>query len=281
MGQGCKCEASATHSARCFQQFIIFSLCTVIIFFLFFIILIALSPFAIVSAGHRGVITRFGAVDNNILEEGFHVINPIDSVHQMDVRTKKIETDADSASRDLQSVNTTVAVNYHVNPLEVNRLFQEVGEDYEFSIISPAIQESVKAATAKFTAEELIAKRAEVNEIIRTNIEKRLSGNHIIIDDLSIVNFSFSEEFNAAIESKQTAEQDALRAANDLKRIELEAQQTIVQAKAEAESIRIQAEALKSNPELIQLEAVRKWNGVLPNYLGSNVLPFLNITTEE
>ncbi|HBP00304.1 TPA: prohibitin family protein [Candidatus Woesearchaeota archaeon] len=252
-----------------------------LIFFLFFIILIALSPFAIVSAGHRGVITRFGAVDNNILEEGFHVINPIDSVHQMDVRTKKIETDADSASRDLQSVNTTVAVNYHVNPLEVNRLFQEVGEDYEFSIISPAIQESVKAATAKFTAEELIAKRAEVNEIIRTNIEKRLSGNHIIIDDLSIVNFSFSEEFNAAIESKQTAEQDALRAANDLKRIELEAQQTIVQAKAEAESIRIQAEALKSNPELIQLEAVRKWNGVLPNYLGSNVLPFLNITTEE
>ena len=209
------------------------------------------------------------------------MINPIDSVHQMDVRTKKIETDADSASRDLQSVNTTVAVNYHVNPLEVNRLFQEVGEDYEFSIISPAIQESVKAATAKFTAEELIAKRAEVNEIIRTNIEKRLSGNHIIIDDLSIVNFSFSEEFNAAIESKQTAEQDALRAANDLKRIELEAQQTIVQAKAEAESIRIQAEALKSNPELIQLEAVRKWNGVLPNYLGSNVLPFLNITTEE
>jgi regulator of protease activity HflC (stomatin/prohibitin superfamily) len=191
-----------------------------------------------------------------------------------------LETDADSASKDLQSVNTTVALNYHVNPLEVNRLFQEVGDDYEYSIISPAIQESVKAATAKFTAEELITKRSDVNDVIWENIEQRLEGNHIILDDLSILNFSFSDEFNAAIESKQTAEQNALRAANDLRRIELEAQQTIVQAQAEAESIRIQSDALQSQPELIQLEAVRKWDGVLPYYIGSGNLPFLNINTQ-
>lgn len=251
----------------------------IVIIFLF-IILVALSPFAVVASGSRGVVTRFGAVSEKILTEGFHLINPLDSVHQMDVRTRLLETDADSASKDLQSVNTTVALNYHVNPLEVNRLFQEVGDDYEYSIISPAIQESVKAATAKFTAEELITKRSDVNDVIWENIEQRLEGNHIILDDLSIVNFSFSDEFNAAIESKQTAEQNALRAANDLRRIELEAQQTIVQAQAEAESIRIQSEALQSQPELIQLEAVRKWDGVLPYYIGSGNLPFLNINTQ-
>lgn len=231
----------------------------------------------VIDQGERGVLLEFGQA-KAIFEPGLHFQIPI--VHNVvvfDVRTKKDQVDAGAASKDLQLVETTIALNYHADPLNVDKLYQEVGVDYETRVISPAIQESVKASTAKFTAEELITKRALVKEDTRLNLVERLDDYYIIIDDFSIVDFSFSPEFDAAIEAKQTAVQTALKAENDLRRIEIEAKQRIETAKAEAESIRIQAEALKQNADLIQLKAVEKWNGILPTYMMGNSIPLINL----
>lgn len=232
-------------------------------------------PFVTVPAGHRGVVTHFGAVQEEVKGEGFHFVMPIyTKVTDVEVRTQKIETEADSASKDLQSVNTTVALNFHLEPTEVNHIYQDVGTEYRTRIIDPAIQESVKAATAQFTAEELITKRPDVKKAIKQEMADRLRPRNIIIDDFSIVNFSFSQEFDKAIEAKQTAEQQALKAERDLERIKLEAQQKIERAKAEAESLRIQKEEL--TPQLLQLRWVEKWNGEVPQYWGQ-ASPFIGL----
>lgn len=235
------------------------------------------SSFTIVGAGERGVITRLGKVQDRILDEGFHLKTPfIERVIHIDVTTQKAETDADAASRDLQSVDTTIALNYAVNPDSVNLLYQEYRRDYVSRLISPAIQEAVKAGTAQFSAEELITKRSEVRDAIKSDLDSRLQPEGINVQSFSIVNFTFSKAFDDAIESKQVAEQKALQAERDLQRIEIEAKQRIAQAEAEAEAIRITAQALSQNADLVELEAVKKWNGVLPSYTGGNI-PFLNI----
>jgi len=233
--------------------------------------------FVVIDQGERGVLLEFGQA-KAIFEPGLHFQIPI--VHRVvvfDVRTKKEQVDAGSASKDLQLVQTTIALNYHADPKMVDKLYQQVGMDYESRVIAPAIQESIKASTAKFTAEELITKRSLVKDDTQQNLAERLSTYYVIIDDFSIVDFSFSPEFDAAIESKQTAVQQALKAENDLRRIEIEAKQRIETAKAEAESIRIQAEALKENADLIQLKAVEKWNGILPTYMMGNSIPLINL----
>jgi prohibitin 2 len=231
----------------------------------------------IVGPGERGILIQLGNMQG-IFGPGLHFKIPvIQNVVTIDVRTQKEQVQVDAASKDLQSIRTLVALNYHVDPARVDSLYQEIGVQYVERIIDPAIQESVKAATAQFTAEELITKRPTVKEEIKAKLVERLSKTYIEIDDFSIVDFTFSDSFNAAIEAKQTAVQQALKAENDLKRIEIEAQQQIEKAKADAESIRIQGDALKENQGLVQLKFVEKWDGVLPTYvMGSNV-PLLNM----
>jgi regulator of protease activity HflC (stomatin/prohibitin superfamily) len=243
---------------------------------LFVIILIGMA-ITIVGPGERGILIQLGNMQG-IFGPGLHFKIPvIQNVVTIDVRTQKEQVQVDAASKDLQSIRTLVALNYHVDPARVDSLYQEIGVQYVERIIDPAIQESVKAATAQFTAEELITKRPTVKEEIKAKLVERLSKTYIEIDDFSIVDFTFSDSFNAAIEAKQTAVQQALKAENDLKRIEIEAQQQIEKAKADAESIRIQGDALKENQGLVQLKFVEKWDGVLPTYvMGSNV-PLLNM----
>ncbi len=240
----------------------------------FVLLLFASTCLAVVPAGHRGVITLFGKVQDNVFDEGIHIKNPLKAVHNIEVRTRKIQVEADSASKDLQSVSTTIALNYHPAPDAVNKLYQEVGLDYASRIIDPAIQESVKSAAAKFTAEELITKRPEVKTEITDQLRQRLQTNHLSVDDFSIVNFDFSAQFNSAIEAKQTAEQNALKAERDLDRIKLEAQQKIEQAKAEAESLRLQRQEISS--AVLQLRWIEKWDGKTPTYWG-NATPFIGL----
>jgi prohibitin 2 len=175
---------------------------------------------------------------------------------------------ADSASRDLQAVRTTIAVNYNLEPWAVRNLYQTVGtnETITFKIIAPSIQEAVKAATAKFTAEELITERSAVAVDIKTNLVNKLWWLGILVTDINIVEFRFSPEFDAAIESKVRAEQDALAQKNLLEKVKYEAQQTIETARAQAESIRIQAEAVRSQggADYVKLKWIEKWNGQLP-----------------
>lgn len=244
--------------------------------------LTAYNSFVIVQAGHRGVVVQLGAVKEGVLEEGIHFKIPfIQEVIQTEVRVQKAQSEQTAASKDLQVVTTTVAVNYHVNPNSAQKLYQEVGLDYQNRIVEPAIGESLKAVTARYTAEELISKRPEVSAEIKESLSKKLSQYHIVLDEINITEFKFSEEYNQAIEQKQIAEQQALKAQLDLQRIEIEAKQKIEQAKAEAESLRLQKQEV--TPELIELrkieaelEAIKKWDGKLPSVTGGSV-PFIDI----
>lgn len=206
-----------------------------------------------------------------------HWVTPIaEQVADVNVRTVKIEKATLAYSKDIQTVETKIALNYHVNPDKVAILYQEVKNDYENVIINPGVEEAVKSATAKFTAQELIEQRPLVKEEIKATLLARLE-KYFIVDDFSITDFSFSDSFEAAIEAKQVAQQDALKAENELRRIEVEAKQTIEKAKAEAESIRIQGEALKQNQDLVSLKAVERWDGKLPAYMLGDSVPFLNL----
>lgn len=236
--------------------------------------------FKTIGAGERGVVLRLGAV-NRVMTEGLNFKFPwIEGVKVMDVKTQKESANATAASKDLQTITAEVALNYHLLPESVTRLWQSVGEDYKERIIDPAIQEAVKSATAKFTAEELITKRPEVKEEIKLALLERLSKEFIIVDEFSIVNFDFSPSFNQAIEAKVTAEQNALAAKNKLEQVKYEAEQRISEAEGEAKAISIQAQAIQQQggAEYVNLKAVEKWNGILPTtMIPSAGLPFINI----
>lgn len=235
------------------------------------------SAFGTVGAGERGVRLRFSAVMGDVLDEGLYFQIPfVERVVTMSVQIEKNEASADAASKDLQSVSTTVAVNYHLDPARVDSVYQEFRNDYQSRIIDPSIQEAVKSAIALYTAEELITKRTDVREAIMTKVKEKIEPNGIILDELNIVNFSFSKSFNIAIEKKVTAEQEAFAAKNKLEQVKFEAQQQIEEAKGKAEAIRIEAEALKQSPAVLQLRALEKWDGVLPKVTGESV-PFISV----
>src|SRR5437870_416644 len=182
------------------------------------------SPFVIIGAGAWGVVfNQLHGVVEKILPEGFSFIIPvIERVIKMDVRILKSDTRSTGASKDLQTVATEIVLNYHLFPDRVNKVFQTIGLEYQKRIIDPAVQEIVKAVTAKFTAEELITKRQFVKDEIKTALHERLMTSHISLDELNITDFQFSKGFNEAIESKQTAEQLALKAQRDLERVKIE-----------------------------------------------------------
>ena len=246
------------------------------------IIILFQFPLGTVGAGEQGVQLRFNAVTGKVLDEGLYFRIPfIEKIKKMDVKIQKVETEADSSSKDLQIVDSTIALNFHVDPVKVADLYREVGVNFGSRIISPAIQESVKAGMAQFTAEELITKRPEVREAIKFALRDKLGIRGIIVDEFNIVNFNFSDSFDAAIEAKVTAEQSALEAKNKLEQIKFEAEQKITTAKAEAEAIRIQAQAItqQGGKDYVNLQAVSKWNGVLPvQMIPGGTVPFINLS---
>ena len=240
-----------------------------------------LAPFAIVGSGTRGVLTTFGKVSDEVYGEGIHFVMPVaQQMHSIDVRIQKGEGQGDAASKDMQSVHTTVALNYHIQPDQAAVVFRELGQSVGERIILPAVQEAVKAA--QYTAEELISKRPEVRDRIKSLLAERLIKHGVSVDEFSIINFSFSKSFNEAIEAKTTAEQLKLKAERDLARIKVEAEQKVASAKAEAESLALQKQQVTA--ELIRLreienqrKAIEKWNGVLPNVTGG-AIPFINVS---
>lgn len=242
----------------------------------------------VVPAGHRGVIfDRIKGVQNTQLNEGMNFIIPfLQEATLFDVRVQKVEFDSSAASKDLQSVRTKVALNYSIIPEEVPSIYRQVGADYTEKVIHPAVQEVVKAATARFTAEELIIKREEVKNQIHQLLAAHLTQAHLRLVETYITDFDFSSEFSRAIEAKQIAEQDALKAKRDLDRVKIEAEQKVAQARAEAEGLRLQREAITTQLlELRKIEAqklaIEKWNGVLPQTMMGNTVPFINLKSPE
>ncbi len=246
------------------------------------------NPFRIVPAGHRGVVLTFGKVSPVVLDEGLHAVIPlVQRVVRIDVRVQKNEGRGLAASSDLQTVDATAALNWRVDPTRVAEIYQRIGgpEVVAARIIEPAAQESVKATTAQFTAEQLILRRLEVTALIRQYLETRLKPYGVIVESLAAVNYDFSPAFDQAIEAKVTAEQTKLKAERDLERIKVEAEQKVAQAKAEADSLRVQRQEI--TPELLQLrkienekDAIAKWDGRLPQYTGNGPLPFLRLEQE-
>jgi prohibitin 2 len=252
----------------------------ILVFFLF------LRPWVQIGAGERGIVMNFGAVQDKVLEEGLHFRIPImQRVIPMDVKVQKVVTDAAAASSDLQEVSSSVALNYHIMPDAANIVYQSIGIYFKERIIDPAIQEVMKAVTAKYTAEQLITERPAVSEAIRVTLKERLMENNIAVDAFSIVSFSFSRAFTEAIEAKQTAEQLALKAKRDLDRIKIEAEQKVVAATAEAEALRLQK--MNISRDLIELRkieanlrAIDKWDGILPRVTGSGAVPLIGLGGE-
>jgi len=243
---------------------------------LLIVIGLAIQSFKVIGAGERGVVfnTLEGGVQPRVLSEGLQFKIPfVEDIIPVNVQVQKSETDASAASKDLQIVRSRIALNFHVEPSKANVVYQNIGVDFKSRVIDPQVQESVKAVTAQYTAEELIAKRSQVRDDIKEALTSRLLAFNIIVDEFNIVDFSFSEEFNKAIEAKQTAEQNALKAKRDLDRIKIEAEQTVTRARAEADAQRLQRETI--TPILLQLRAIEKWNGVLPQVTGG-AMPFID-----
>ncbi|MGW9684431.1 prohibitin family protein [Flagellimonas sp. 2504JD1-5] len=256
---------------------------TLIIIATLVILLFAFKPWVQIGAGERGVVQNFGAVQDNVLNEGIHFKIPIvQTVILMDVKIQKAMTDAASSSSDLQDVDLSVALNYHIIPDKANLVYQTIGVEFKERIIDPAIQEVMKAVSARYTAEELITKRPAVSTEMQEALTSRLLASNISVDAFSIISFSFSQTFTDAIEAKQTAEQNALKAKRDLDRIKVEAEQTIAAATAEAEALRLQK--MNISPDLIELrkieanlKAIEKWNGILPEVTGAGAIPFIGV----
>ena len=234
---------------------------------------VILSSVTTVPAGHTGVVTTFGKVSDTVLSEGLHFKLPIVShVIKIDNRVLKTEVASSSASKDLQNVSSTIALNYRISRDASAKVYQNIGTDFENVLINPTIQECVKSATARFTAEELITDRQEVGEIMRDSLAEKIEPYGFYIEVFNITSFEFSEEFNDAIEAKQTAQQNALKAEQDLARIKVEAQQQIEKARAEAESFRLKNQEITK--ETLAMEWIDKWDGKLPSVASDGSMIF-------
>ena len=257
----------------------------------FIIIIVVISEsVVIVEAGHRGVVLYVGAVENKVLGEGLHFIIPFaEQVIQLEVRTLKFQADASAASNDLQEVATVIALNYHIDPSKANIVYQQLGADYADRIIAPTIQESVKASVAKFNAEELITKRDTAKAVIAQAIRNTLSARNIAVETVFITDFRFSEAFANQVESKVVAFQKFLTEQNNLRAVQVVANQTVVQAQAqarsnvaraegEAQAIKVITDQLRQDPQYLQWQSINKWNGQLPYSLGSSgATPFFQL----
>jgi len=235
------------------------------------LIVVILNSFTIVSAGHTGVLVTFGKVNDNVLQEGIHLKAPfIQQCVEIDNRIVKLEVQTEAFSKDLQSVMTTLAINYRVDTSKSYSIYKNIGSDYEAVLVTPAVNEVLKAITAQYTAEQSVTNRALISDGLVNGLNEKLNDIGLYVTDVNIINFDFSEAFITAIEEKQVAQQKLLKA-------ETEKQTSITNAEAEAETIKIKAEAeadanrtisesLTAN--VIEYKKLEKWDGVLPKVTG-------------
>ena len=232
-----------------------------------FIAVVGFSSFTVISAGHTGVQVTLGEVNPNPLTEGVHFVNPISSVKDVDVRLQKAELKgANAGTKDLQVVHTDIVVNFRLDPTKVPHIYKEYGLNVDEKVLGPGINEAFKSVTAHYTSEELVTKRDLVSAEILTHLIAKMAPFNITVSNVSLVNFGFSQAYQAAIESKVIATQQTAKAEQDLARIKVEAASRIAQADGEAKAIAIQAAAIQSNggENYVKLQWIEKWNGALP-----------------
>lgn len=233
-------------------------------------VIVLFCSFTIVKAGHTGVVVTLGKVKDGVLQEGIHAKAPfVQKVVKIDNRIRKLEVNTEAFSKDLQSVNTVLAINYRVDTAKSNSIYKNIGADYETVLVTPAVNEVLKAITAKYTAEESVTNRNLISDGLVIGLNEKLNDIGLYVTDVNIIDFDFSDAFIAAIEEKQVAQQKLLKA-------ETEKQTAITNARAEAESLKIKAEAeaeanrkiaASLSDKIIENKKIEKWNGKLPNYM--------------
>lgn len=236
----------------------------------FFLLITLLGCFTIVRAGHTGVAVTLGKVQEGVLQEGIHFKAPfVQKIVKIDNRIQKLEVNTEAFSKDLQSVKTVLAINYRVDTAKSNSIYKNIGADYETVLVVPAVNEVLKAITARYTAEESVTNRNLISDGLVVGLNEKLNEIGLYVTDVNIIDFDFSDAFINAIEEKQVAQQKLLTA-------ETEKQTAITNAKAEAESMKIRAEAeAEANrkisqsltDKIIENKKVEKWNGSLPKYM--------------
>ena len=231
------------------------------------LVVVAFFSVAIVPAGHTGVRVTMGRVVGHE-GEGLIFTPPfIQNVVMMDNRTQALEMETEAVTRDLQAVRMVYTVNYSLNADMSGNVFREIGLGFESIIIRPTVEETVKDITARYTIEELITQRARVSSDIATALQENLSVRGFTFERFNIVDFAFSAEFSDAIEQVRIAEQNALRAYQDLERARHEAEAERVMARAQADVLRYQAAEL-TDTNLMAMW-IERWNGILPTVMTS------------
>lgn len=247
--------------------------------------------FAVVNTGERGILITFNKVQDVVLNEGTHPIVPfVSSVKVMNVRIQRTDVEANARTKDLQRINTKVALNWQISPDKIQQVYQQFGSNEELTsrIITPVIEEIVKARIPARSLEKNLTERAELKQELETKAKQRLESYGIVTTDLSVLNVTASDEFTKATEDKQIAEQKAIsdkivaeqelqKADYESKKAAKESEAMIARAKGQAEAQRLLQSSL--SPEILQKQAIEKWDGKFPVVMSSNgVLPFINIS---
>lgn len=257
---------------------------TIISIISLFVVITFFNSFTTIKSGEIGLKSRFGQIVSQTTQEGIQFKVPyIEKVTKVNMKVQKADITSSSATKDLQDVSVSFAINYQLQADKVMDLYKTVGASYVETILQPATQEALKNVTSKYTAEELIIKRSEVSQQIIQDLSAKVNKYGIIINELNIIDLNFSEAYNKAIEDKQVAEQEVKKAQQELEKTKIEAEKKVAEAQAEADALRLQKEEITD--ELLELrrieaqtKAIEKWNGQLPSTItGTDSIPFINL----
>ena len=242
------------------------------------VLFLVCNPLAIVGVGERGVKVTLGKVSPQSYSEGVHFTTPfISKIHKMDVKTQKSNIATTVFTKDIQQARLTYVINYNLQSENAHKMYKQVGREYKDKILVPIVEGTVKNIIGGWNASDLIANRAKATSDILMKLQEQLEDNFIDVTDFQITDIDYSDSFEKAVEAKTVAEQEALKAKNKTVQVQEEAKQKVISAEAEAKSMAIRANALTQNKNLVEYEAVQKWDGKLPQYMMGNSVPFVNL----
>ncbi len=240
------------------------------------------NPLAIVGVGERGVKVTLGRVSPQSFSEGVHFVTPfISKIKVMNVKTQKVNISTEVYTKDIQQAKISYVVNFNLQPENAYKMYRQVGMNYVDTILMPAVEGIIKDVVGKWNAQDLVANRASATKEILNKIQTQMKVRYVNVTSFQIIDIDYSDVFERAIESKVTAEQDALKAKNKTLQVQEEAKQKLISAQAEAQSMKIRATALSQNKALVEYEAVKKWDGKLPEYMLGNSIPFINLNNKK
>ncbi len=252
----------------------------VLVIVLVVMFLLIFNPIAIVGVGERGVKVTLGKVSPQSFTEGVHFVTPfISKIKNMNVKTQKTYMSTEVYTKDIQQARISYVINYNLQPQNAYKMYREVGTDYVNTILMPVVEGTIKDVIGKWNAQDLVANREAATSDIVGKLQRQLESKYLNVTGFQITDINYSKVFEQAIESKVTAEQEALKAKNRTVQIQEEAKQKIISAEAEARSMKIRSDALAKNKALVQYEAVQKWNGVLPVYMLGDTVPFIGLNS--